>query len=295
MQECIESLQKKFPGVNYKFLQLDLSSQAAVRKAAAELLSWNDITSIDLVINSAAVAFLPEKHMAVDGIELQFATNHVGHYLFTCLIMPKIIEASKKNPAGATRIINITSLSPTSAKMRWSDTNFNVVNKDLPETEQPNYQLLKAWGIQEPEEKSYIGLEAYNQGKVANLLFSVALNKRLFEKHGILSFAAHPGVLDTELGRGMDAASLEAVAKLRASGHYKSKTLDGGSATGLVAGLDPKLGFPRNSEDPKSDNYGSYLIDCQVSPAATPLAVSSSEAEKLWGISEDLVKENFAW
>ena len=238
---------------------------------------------------------LPEKIITEDGIECQFATNHVGHYLLTCLLMPKLIKAAEGKPAGTTRIVNISSLSPTVSKMRWSDLNFNVISKDLPEIERPNYDMQKMFGETDPENKSYLPLEGYNQGKVANVLFGIALNKRLYEKYGILSFATHPGILLTELGRSMDETTLNAIGKLASSGAVTHKTLSGGAATGLVAALDPKLSLPRDSEEPKSENYGAYMIDCQISQAAHPLAVSSSEAEKLWAKSEELVKEKFEW
>lgn len=129
--------------MNYRPLILDLSSQKAVRAAASELLSWSDVPTIDIIVNSAGIMCLPERTLSEDGVEMQFATNHVGHFLFTCLIMPKLIKASEANSArGATRIVNVTSLSPTWSRMRWSDTNFDKKNKDIPEEERPDYQVI---------------------------------------------------------------------------------------------------------------------------------------------------------
>lgn len=128
--------------MDYRPLNLDLSSQNAVRAAASELLSWSDVPTIDIIVNSAGIMCLPKRTLSEDGIEMQFATNHIGHFLFTSLIMPKLIEASKANSTqGATRIINVTSLSPTWSRMRWSDTNFDKKNKDIPEEERPAYQV----------------------------------------------------------------------------------------------------------------------------------------------------------
>jgi len=125
----------EFPKVNYRALKLDLSSQKAVHEAAGELLSWSDVPTLDILVNNAAVMNLPERILSDDGLEMQFATNHVGHFLFTCLIMPKLVKAAEGSPKGATRVINVTSLSPTVAGMRWSDINFEKINKDLPEAE----------------------------------------------------------------------------------------------------------------------------------------------------------------
>lgn len=123
--------------MDYRALKLDLSTQRTVRSAAAELLSWTDIPAINIVINNAGIAFLLERTLNEDGIEMTFATNHIGHFLFTCLIMPKLLKAAEGNPKGETRVVNVTSLSPTKAHMRWSDINFEKRNRDLPIEEQP--------------------------------------------------------------------------------------------------------------------------------------------------------------
>lgn len=279
--------------MDYRLLQIDLSSQNSVRKAAAELLSWSDVPTIDILVNSAGVMFVPERTLSQEGIEMHFATNHIGHFLFTCSIMPKLIQAAQGSAKGATRIINVSSLSPTWSKMRWSDINFDKKNKDLPEVEQPPYDLLRAWGETDVENKSYIHLEGYNQSKVANILFGIGINSRLYDKCGILSIGVHPGVIRTELGRTAPPHSRAAVEGMREKGYLSYKSQGAGSSTSLVAALDPELraGETRNS----SENYGSYLADCQISDKAHPLAVSSTEAERLWKLSENLVKEQFTW
>lgn len=281
--------------MDYRPLKLDLSSQQAVRDAAAEVLSWSDIPTIDIIINSAGVMLNAERALSKDGIEMHFATNHIGHFLFTCLLMPKLIKAAESNPTkGATRVVNVTSLSPTMASMRWSDINFDMKNKDLPEEEQPIYAVHRAWGqTGDLEEKSYLPLEGYNQSKVANVLFGIAANKRLFKKYGILSLAVHPGIIQTELGRYMDVETVAALNTMREAGYYSYKTAGAGAATSIVAALDPKLGAAETRDG--KENYGAYFMDCQISDKAKPRAVSSSEAEKLWKLSEELVKEKFSW
>jgi NAD(P)-dependent dehydrogenase (short-subunit alcohol dehydrogenase family) len=293
MQESIDALAKEFPAVDYRPLKLDLSSQKAVRAAAAELLSWPDVPAIDVLVNSAGVMNIPERTITEDGIEIHFATNHIGHFLFTSLIMPKLLKAASGNPPGTTRIVNVTSNSPTVSQMRWSDMNFNKISKDLPKEEQPPYAMLKRFGVLDPEEKSYIPIEGYNQSKVANMLFSVAANKRLAEKHGILSLAVHPGVIRTELSRYAAPETVAAIGEMLKSGAFYIKTLGAGAATSLVAATDPRLRIPA-SKDGK-ENYGVYFADCQISEKGAPGAISSEEAEKLWKLSEELVKEKFAW
>jgi NAD(P)-dependent dehydrogenase (short-subunit alcohol dehydrogenase family) len=257
-----------------------------VRKAASEVLSWNEVEKIDILVNNAAMMNIPERTLSEDGIEIQFATNHIGHFLLTNLLLPKML----KSPAP--RVVNVTSLSPTVAGIRWSDINFEKVNKTLPKDEQPPYEMHKRWGMKEPEEKSYLPLEGYNQSKVANVLFSIALTHRLYAKHKLLSIAVHPGVIQTELSRYAPPEILEAIKTMGESGAFVRKTLGAGASTSLVATVDPKLGMGGFEGE---RNLGAYMMDCQVSDRADGRAVSSEGAERLWGVSEGLVGEKFAW
>ena len=256
-------------------------------------MGWSELSTVDIVINSAGIMCIPERTLTEDGIEITFATNHIGHYLLTCLIMPKLIKAAEKNPKGTTRIVNVSSASPIFASMRWSDTNFDKKTTELPEAERPNPMMHKMWGIDDVSDWSYIPLEAYNQSKVANVLFGIGITQRLYEKHGILGIAVHPGIIETELGRNMTPEVVEQIRLMEKQGAIKYKTLGAGASTGLVAALDPKLG-PGEPKDDR-ENYGAYLDNCQISNSANPLAVATAEAEKLWKLSEELVQEQFGW
>ncbi|RGP75763.1 hypothetical protein FSPOR_561 [Fusarium sporotrichioides] len=291
--DSIDALKAEFPNVDYRFLEIDLSSQKSVRKAAEEVLSWSDVPGIDLVINSAAVMGVQERTLTDDGLEMHLATNHIGHWLLSCLIMPKLIKAAEGKPKGSVRIVNISSASPMTSTMRWSDMNFDKKNKDLPQDEQPMYQVMKLWGYADPENVAYIPLDGYSRSKVANVLFGIGATKRLFDKYGILSLAAHPGVIwGTELGRNFPQETIDAAKKMGEMGLYTLKSLGAGASTGLVAALDPELAVGVGEGD---GNHGSFLADCQIIDGAKPLAVSSSEAEKLWGFSEKVTGSEFKW
>ncbi|KAF4501471.1 double substrate-specificity short chain dehydrogenase reductase 2 [Fusarium agapanthi] len=295
-KESIDELKAEFPDVDYRFLEVDLSSQESVRKTAKEVLSWSDIPCINFIINSAGVVAVQEHTLTKDGIEMHLATNHIGHWLLSCLLMPKLIKASEGKPKGSVCIVNVTSASPMGSNMRWSDMNFDRKNKDLPQEEQPNYELLKLWGYENSEEAAYVPLDGYNRSKVANVLFGIEANRRLFENHGILTLSAHPGVImTTELGRNFPKETVEAVEKLGAMGVYTHKSVEAGASTSLVAALDPKLANGVGETHEGSENYGSYLADCQISTGAKPLAVSSSEAKKLWNFSEEATGQKFPW
>lgn len=287
IKECIDALAAEYPSVKYHALTLDLSSQKAVRAAASELLAWDDIDAIDIVVNCAAVfGFgIPERTLTEDGIELHFATNHIGHWLFTSLIMPKLIKAASRNPKGATRIINVSSGSPFSGAIRWSDQNFDKASKDLPKEERPSDFLHKMFGINITEDTSYTYLEAYNQSKIANVLFGVALNDKLYRKYGIASFALHPGVIMTELSRGASEEQLEPMKDQPVT--YKTQSQ--GSSTTLVAALDPKVTQGLDAQEPLV-----FFADCQM-VGLPPASSSKGNAERLWKRSEELVKEEFSW
>lgn len=290
-------MKKDYPDVDYRVLRADLSSQKAVREAAAEFLSWKDVPELDIVVNSAGIMNIPERTINEDGLEITYGTNHIGHFLLTNLIMPKIIKAASSNTKGATRIINVSSGSPMMAVPRWSDITFEVLNKDLPEAEQPNFQMLEAWGNPDPQNKSYVPIEAYNQSKVANVLFSVGLNQRLYEKHGILSLAVHPGIIQTELSRDAVQATKDAIAGMAKAGIFSWRTQGAGASTSLTAALDPKLGLPEAKpvRNDGKENIGIFLMDCQITDKAKPEATSTANGERLWTVSEGFVKETFVW
>ena len=116
--ETAKELEATNPGIATRTLELDLSSQAQVRKAAAEVLSWPE--PIDVLVNNAAVMATPYEK-TVDGLESQFGTNHIGHFLFTNLIMPKLLASSY-----VPRVVNISSSGHRFSDIRWDDIGFQV-------------------------------------------------------------------------------------------------------------------------------------------------------------------------
>ena len=101
-----------------KFVSLDLSSQTSVRAAAATINLLVD--KIDILINNGAIMVCPYAK-SVDGIELQFATNYVGHFLLTNLLIQKVLKAGP----GA-RVVNVSSSAHRSGVIRFDDVNFEV-------------------------------------------------------------------------------------------------------------------------------------------------------------------------
>ncbi|KAL6247515.1 hypothetical protein RBB50_005861 [Rhinocladiella similis] len=288
VQECIDALGSKYPNVDYRLLEVDLSSQASIKKAGSAVMSWSDVPTIDLVINNAGVMNIPQRTLSVDGIEMHFATNHLGHFLLTNLIMPKVISAAKTSSPGFVRIINVSSVGTMVSPLRVSDVNFTIPVKDLPESEKPNLAILKASRLPADDNLVYIPFAAYGQSKTSNVLFSVGLNDRLYDKYGILSLALHPGEMESELSRHTDKEWLAKVVEARAEHGSVFKSLEAGASTTVVAALDPKLGRPG------SDGKGYFLSDCQIG-SVQPYAVDEGISRKLWELSEGFVGEKFTW
>ncbi|UKZ83835.1 hypothetical protein TrVFT333_011648 [Trichoderma virens FT-333] len=302
LQECADALAKEYPNTKTRVLELDLNSQKGARAAASTLNGWTDIPAIDILVNNAGIMNVPTRQLNEDGIERHFATNHVGHFLFTSLIIPKLIAAAQKPGAvkGATRVVNVSSFGANYSPIRFSDINWEKANGTLPPAEQPDYVgITRLWPVEVEALKadSYNSMGAYGQSKTANVLFSLGLNERLYEKYGILSFAVHPGSIVTELGREKGMVF---------------KKLGEGASTTLVAAVDPALTLPAKrplaseadlaktgpeikGEDGEWEGQGVYLSDCQIHENTKVWYTSWSEGEKLWAKSEELVGEKFAF
>ncbi|KAE9378635.1 NAD(P)-binding protein [Stipitochalara longipes BDJ] len=272
INEVIASIHAITPSCPIKSLSLDLSSQSSIRTAAKEINSLTE--KLDIVINNAALN-VPDYETTKEGIEMHFGTNHVGLFLLTNLLLPKVLlAASSSSITGSTRIVNLTSAGHRLSPIRFSDYNLRKKVEELPEEERPPKGVPKA--LLDPE-VPYSPFVAYGQSKTGNILFSVSLTEYLGDR-GVRSFSVHPGSIWTGLARNLDE---QGQALIKATGKVW-KTGDQGAATAMVAAFDPKL----------NDVPGGYLADCQLAPAAE-FATDSKIAERLWGLSEELVGEKF--
>eukprot|EP01112_Ceratiomyxa_fruticulosa_P016627 TRINITY_DN505_c0_g1_i1.p1 TRINITY_DN505_c0_g1~~TRINITY_DN505_c0_g1_i1.p1 ORF type:complete len:342 (-),score=71.47 TRINITY_DN505_c0_g1_i1:486-1511(-) len=268
-------IKQLYPAVNVRSLLVDLSSIASVRNAANEVNRYHEPT-IDILINNAGVMDIPTRTVSEEGIEMHFATNYVGHFLFTNLILPKLKSAALKNPKGATRIINVSSSGHKLSPVRFSDWNFE--GKPLAQEDKANWQFLTAV-LGDKETDGYYPFIAYAQSKASNVLFSEYLNRNL-EKYGIVSLSVHPGSIKTTLQRHFSEETKKKLEPFRAKNPMK--TQDQGSSTTLVAAFDQRL-------DGKS---GLYLDNCQIG-VASPYAIDPEKADRLWKLTEEIVKQHF--
>ncbi|HEX5252817.1 MAG TPA: SDR family NAD(P)-dependent oxidoreductase [Mycobacterium sp.] len=156
------------PHADVALAELDLTSLTSVRAAAEQLRSAHD--RIDLLINNAGVMYTPKSNTK-DGFELQFGTNHLGHFAFTGLLLDRLL------PVAGSRIVTISSV----GHRILADIHFDDLQ----------------W------ERRYNRVAAYGQAKLANLLFTYELQRRLAPHGTTIAAAAHPGMSDTELMRNM--------------------------------------------------------------------------------------------
>ncbi len=159
------------PGSDVVLQELDLTSLDSVRAAADQLKS--DYDHIDLLINNAGVMYTP-KETTKDGFEMQFGTNHLGHFALTGLLLERLL------PVPGSRVVTVSSM----GHRILADIHFDDLQ----------------W------ERSYNRVAAYGQAKLANLLFTYELQRRLAPHGTTIAAAAHPGGSNTELGRYTPAA-----------------------------------------------------------------------------------------
>lgn len=146
--------------------ELDLTSLESIRAAADQLRSGHD--RIDLLINNAGVMWTPES-TTKDGFELQFGTNHLGHFALTGLLLDRLL------PVAGSRVVTVSSIG-------------HRIRADI------HFDDLQ-W------ERRYNRVAAYGQAKLANLLFTYELQRRLAPHGTTIAAAAHPGGSSTELTR----------------------------------------------------------------------------------------------
>jgi len=252
-------------GGGFELVALDLANLKSVRACADGLLAKGE--PLDVVIANAGVMATPFSHTA-DGFETQFGTNHLGHFVLVNRIRSLI-------RAGG-RLINLSS-----AGHRFS-------NVDL---EDPNF-----------ERTPYEPFVAYGRSKTANILFAVAFDKRHRDR-GVRAAAVHPGGIQTELGRHLDASHIEKMIEqmnqqLAAEGKasFQLKTIPQGAATSVWAAIVA----------PADEIGGRYCENCHVgnivpdhvtisaaSEGVRGYALDPTTAESLWNKSEELVGESF--
>jgi NAD(P)-dependent dehydrogenase (short-subunit alcohol dehydrogenase family) len=225
-------------GGKVDFLLADFSSLQQVRKMAEQFLQQYD--RLDVLINNAGVFMLSRKE-TVDGFEVTFAVNHLAHFLLTDLLLPRL------RASAPSRIINVSSDAHVGGKIFLDD-------MDL--------------------KHGFSGWKAYAQSKLANVLFTYELARRL-EGSGVTANALHPGFVATRFAHNN---GLLVNLSMRLIQRFGGKTVEQGAETPVYLASAPEL--ERVS--------GKYFVEKQERRSA-PVSYDLETAKRLWEISEQLV------
>ncbi|MDT5019171.1 MAG: hypothetical protein QOD39_5331 [Mycobacterium sp.] len=244
-EDAAHRIEQTTPGAKVTLQELDLTSLDSVRTAADELRSNHE--AIDLLINNAGVMFTP-KSTTKDGFELQFGTNHLGHFAFTNLLLDRVLGAP------GSRVVTVSSVGHRFARhgIRFDDLQW---------------------------ERSYSRVGAYGQSKLANLMFTYELQRRLTGTDTI-AVAAHPGGSRTELTRNLPrlvGAATKLVEPL-------FQDADMGALPTLRAATDPGvLGGQYFGPDGFGEQRGYPKVVASSAPSH-----DTDAQRRLWTISEEL-------
>jgi NAD(P)-dependent dehydrogenase (short-subunit alcohol dehydrogenase family) len=230
--------------------ELDLSSRESVTAFGDD---WDG--PLDILVNNAGIMALPELELTTGGWELQFATNHIGHFALTLGLHDALAAA------GAARIVSLSSRGHLRSPVVFEDINFSS--------------------------RPYDPWLAYGQSKTANILLAVEASRR-WAAEGITANAVHPGAIaETNLSRHMDA---KALAALRSSGQFTFKSTEQGAATSILLATSPQLeGIGgRYFEDCNEAEPVDPTTETPASGVAA-YALDPENARRLWELSLEVV------
>ena len=234
------------PDASLEVVELDLASLASVTAAAKAILDTHP--RIDLLINNAGVMGIPERQTA-DGFEMQFGTNHLGHFALTALLMPALLASD-----ASARVVTVTSTAR---------------------------HFGRAVDAQNPHmQGSYDPWRAYGQSKFANLQFALELDRRLRSAGAnVASLVAHPGLSNTDL-------QAVSVAETEGGGSQRFFHILAGKAGMTPArGALPQL---RAATDPAASGGELYAPRWANfgAPVQRPVFRGAGDASQLWDVSE---------
>ena len=250
-----ESILVDAPTADVSLVDLDLSSLASVTEAAAEFS--RRFGRLDLLVNNAGVMATPYQR-TVDGFELQFATNHLGHVALTSHLLPTLMATAQS------RVVNVSSLAHKMGKIGFEDLQ---------------------------SERRYQAWRAYGQSKLANLLFTFELQRRL-EAAGAdtIAVAAHPGISDTNLAGSSGGVAGRLMTLTQPLAKVFSQNAHAGALPTVRAATDPAV---RGGEYYGPDGFMEQRgAPERVEPNSS--AKDAAVAKRLWEVSVELTGVPFA-
>lgn len=237
--------------------ELELASLASVRAFAERLQARHD--AVQILVNNAGVMACPLEKTS-DGFELQFGTNHLGHFLMTGLIAPALLRGA---PA---RVVSLSSRGHQFSPVVFDDVHF--------------------------ERRPYDKWSSYGQAKTANVLLAVELERRLGSR-GVHANAVHPGTIVTDLARHLEPADFELIRKRAPGGRMRLKSVEAGAATSVWAATAPELEGRGGLY--LEDCHVAEVNDAEgATEGVRSYALDAGAAERLWAVSEKMVGQSFA-
>ncbi len=240
----VARIESEIPGARAQALVADLSSQAEIRRLARSLAGHYG--RLDVLVNNAGAFLRGRRQVSVDGVEMTFALNHLSYFMLTLLVM----ELLTRSPSA--RVVNVSSVAHERQRL----------------------------DLEDPQErKSYDGFRAYGRSKLANLLFTYELARRLAGTR-VTANALHPGAVASNLGgnngwiNGWLRAKVRNVKNLM---NGRMVTPERGARTSIYLASSPEV----------EGVSGRYFQDCREL-RSSQASYDEATARSLWRISEDL-------
>lgn len=260
-EAALARLRAEVPAASAEAVLLDLASLESVCAFGAAELALGE--PLDLLINNAGVMAPKKRLETVNGFELQFGTNVLGHFALTAVLLPALVRAAKVRPQRP-RVVTLASIAHKRGQINFDDLQWT---------------------------KSYSPMAAYQQSKLANLMLAFELDRRLRAAGppiaGVMSVAAHPGVANTNLFQVGDFSAAERVIRRVA-----------GAAIGALLNSDTQGALPTlfAATSPNAVDGGYYgpqgfqeMRGGDVGPAkVAPQALDTTAAARLWSECERL-------
>jgi NAD(P)-dependent dehydrogenase (short-subunit alcohol dehydrogenase family) len=244
-RDALDHVRSRSRSDRVEVASLDLASFASIRAFAESFLATHD--RLDVLVNNAG-GIISERRLTEDGFEMTFGVNHLGHFLLTALLRDRLQDSAPS------RVVTVASIGHRLGTMHWPDLQY---------------------------ERGYVGTVAYNQSKLANVLFAQGLARRL-EGTGVTATCCHPGPVRTGFGahgdtQGFERFFLTIARPFEITPRWGSRVL-----VHLAAA-------PSGAED-----AGGYYVGGYLGRAArhrpSRAARDPVSAERLWAISEQLVE-----
>ena len=242
-------IMRRLPSAKVSVELADMASLASIRGFAERMNST--LPQLDLLLNNAGLGMQAARAITADGFERQFGTNHLGHFALTGLLIPALLRAP------APRVVTIASIAHRRGQIDFDD-------------------LMG--------ERRYGGNRAYNQSKLANLLFALELDRRArAQQSRLMSVAAHPGISTTGFLAATEMASFK-VALASAAFRVFGQDAARGALPGLYAATMPNVtGGQYWGPDGFQEIRGSPRL-----AKLAPQAQDQAAAARLWRVSESL-------